>query len=154
MSHDIIVHDHSHDHNDEELLLLRELLHEFRKLTREHPHAVEIQFLSQTEESVMATGTEDVGVTKQAVVVVKNQFNNPMTGFDFAANPPSWSIADPAVSSIAAGDAPDHEAFTGVAAGTTALTVEVPNVLNGSDTATIVITQPADVATSVEIQFP
>jgi hypothetical protein len=147
--------------HDEEHRLLRELLHELRKLTHSHPHSVEIQFPSQSddieEKKVMAAVTLNVGESKTAVVVVKDQFGAVMTGFDFAANPPTWSIGDAAVATATAGPSPDHEAVAGVAVGTTTLTVAVPNVQNGTDTASITVVAPPPptlVATSVEIQFP
>jgi len=92
-----------------------------------------------------------VGASSTATVAVLDQFGQPMPGFDFTANPPSWSVSDPALASVAAGSTPDTETITASAAGSEILSVSVPGVVNGTASLSFTVRAPAAVATSVSI---
>lgn len=94
--------------------------------------------------------TLTVGQVTTASVQGFDQFNQPFP-IDFTANPPSWSIDQPTVASIAPNSAtPSSEDVTGVAAGTATLSVACAG-LTTSDTVTV--TAPAPVLTSLKINF-
>ena len=92
-----------------------------------------------------------VGQSATATVTVLDQFGQPFPNFDFGANPPVWTVADPAQDSLAAGSTPDSEAITSTAAGSQTLSVSVPGVANGNASVSFTNVAPAAVPTSVTI---
>lgn len=98
----------------------------------------------------------EVGQSATAKVVVLDQFGNAFPGFDFAANPPAWSVDQPDTLSLAAGASPDAEVVSGVAATTSdaLLLVSIPGLGSASTAISVVAPPPpVPVATSLEIQF-
>ena len=91
-----------------------------------------------------------VGQVTVATVLGFDQNNQPFP-IDFAANPPAWSIDNPAVASIAPDSTtPSSEAVTGVSAGSATLSVSCAG-LSASDTVTVSAAAP--VLTTLQIQF-
>lgn len=89
-----------------------------------------------------------VGATTTATVNGFDQFGNPFA-IDFAANPPSWSVSDPALATLTPNAAdPNKEDVTGVAAGTETLSVSVAGL---SANLSFAVEAPAPVLTSVTI---
>jgi hypothetical protein len=92
-----------------------------------------------------------VGQKSTATVTVLDQFGQPMTSFDFAANAPAWTLSDPNAASLAPGSTPDTEEVTGLAVGSEILSVNVPGVTNPTASLSFSVAAAAPVATSVEI---
>jgi hypothetical protein len=95
----------------------------------------------------------NVGETAVAVITVLDQFGQPITNFDFSANPVSWSVDQPSSVGLAAGAQPDQENCSGIQATSGAATVTGSVLgLSGSDQLTVV-GSPVQVPTSVTVAF-
>jgi hypothetical protein len=119
-----------HHDEDRELREMREIHREVREAHSEvHEVLAELRDLRDmfrprlTRLTILGGTMLEIGKTAVAAVQGLDQFGNPLT-IDFVANPPAWTVDDPALASIVADPATiGSEDVTGVAVGTEVLRV-------------------------------
>jgi len=141
---------HHHDHDDPELAELKQIDADLKELIalNRHPTFLKIHFGGAMPGPV----TLDVGQKTTASIQVFDQTGQDMTSkIDFAANPISWTLDNPALDSESATgpDSSNADVITSLAGGTANLQA---SCLGLTDTEQIINVAPA-VPTSIKISF-